>query len=250
MKQNNLLSRSLFVAATLMAAALPSQATLMSWNYVGPANQMIAKLTPTNAGATLAHNGTVKVAIDFLPASISALDTGNVNLTFSLSSSSKGTSNGVVAQEGFTGYLLFTYVGPTNATWTKNDVVLKADVKSAAGTSFSGTTGGTTLAGGGSGDYLSIVYSSGNTQVKNFLKSQGTYDADFSQSLTSTGLKGNNVFLNGTTKFISGSKTKNQVINFSNTSGGFNIDTPVPEPATYASMGGALLALGLFFRRK
>ena len=250
MNQKNALSRSLFVAATLMAAALPSQATLMSWTYVGKANQVIAKLTPTNSGVTLASNGAIKVAIDFLPASISVLDTGNVNLTFSLASTTKGNSNGVVSQDNFTGYLLFTYVGATNANWTKNDVVLRADVKSTALTSYSGTTGGTTLGGGGTGDYTNIVYSSSNTMVKNFLKSQGKYDADFSQSLSSTGLKGNNVFLNSTTKFISGSKTKNQVINFSNTSGGFNIDAQVPEPATFASMGGALLALGLFLRRK
>ena len=250
MKQKNALSRSLLAAASLMVAALPSQATLMSWNYVGPANQVIARLTPTNTGATLAHNGTVSVAIDFLPASISGLDTGNVNLTFSLASTTPGSSNGVVAQDTFSGFLLFTYVGPTNKNWTKNDVVLRADIKSTALTSYAGTTGGTTLGGGGTGDYTNIVYSSGNALVTSFLKSQGNYDADFSQSLSSTGLKGNNVFLNSTTKFISGSKTKNQVINFSNTSGGFNIDTPVPEPATFASMGGALLALGVFFRRK
>ncbi|MCX6599083.1 MAG: PEP-CTERM sorting domain-containing protein [Acidobacteria bacterium] len=250
MKQQNILNRSLLVAASLMAAALPSQATLMSWNYVGPANQIIAKLTPTNSGATLAHNGTVKVAIDFLPASISGLDTGDVNLTFNLASTTTGNSNGVVSQDNFTGFLLFTYVGTTNKNWTKNDVVLRADVKSTALTSYSGTTGGTTLGGGGTGDFTNIMYSSSNAGVKNFLKSQGSYDADFSQSLSSTGLKGNNVFLNSVTKFVSGSKTKNQVINFSNTSGGFNIDTPVPEPASFASMGGALLALGLFFRRK
>ncbi|MCX6593273.1 MAG: PEP-CTERM sorting domain-containing protein [Acidobacteria bacterium] len=250
MNQKNVLSRSLFVAATLMAAALPSQATLMSWNYVGTANQVIAKLTPTNSGVTLASNGAIKVAIDFLPASISGLDTGDVNLTFSLGSTTKGYSNGVVSEDNFTGYLLFTYVGTTNKNWTKNDVVLRADVKAGALTSYSGTTGGTTIGGGGTGDYTNIVYSSSNALVKGFLKSQGNYDADFSQSLSSTGLKGNNLFLNTTTKFISGSKSKNQVINFSNTSGGFNIDTAVPEPATYASMGGALLALALYFRRK